>query len=66
MINGDKISVYSRILRTSRGILNEQFGEGGDRIVSRVLSELWRCGRFLGPELSNSNTAFILHRTQTP
>lgn len=24
------------------------------------------CGRFLGPELSNSKTASILHRTQTP
>ena len=23
------------------------------------------CGRFLGPELSNSKTASILHRTQT-
>ena len=23
-------------------------------------------GRFLGPELSNSKTASILHRTQTP
>lgn len=27
---------------------------------------LWGCGRFLGPELSNSKTASILHRTQTP
>lgn len=26
----------------------------------------WGCGRFLGPELSNSKTASILHRTQTP
>ena len=24
------------------------------------------CGRFLGPKLSNSKTASILHRTQTP
>ena len=24
------------------------------------------CGRFLGPELSNSKTASILHRTQPP
>ena len=28
--------------------------------------EVWGCGRFLGPELSNSKTASILHRTQTP
>ena len=28
--------------------------------------EIWGCGRFLGPELSNSKTASILHRTQTP
>ena len=33
------------------------------------LVEFWQdrgCGRFLGPELSNSKTASILHRTQTP
>ena len=28
--------------------------------------EVWGCGRFLGPELSNSKTASILHRTQPP
>ena len=32
----------------------------------RTLSWTWGCGRFLGPELSNSKTASIFHRTQTP
>ena len=30
-----------------------------------ILMGFWGCGRFLGPELSNSKTASILHRTQT-
>ena len=34
--------------------------------VQRSLSSSRGCGRFLGPELSNSKTASILHRTQTP
>ena len=29
-------------------------------------SAIGGCGRFLGPELSNSKTASILHLTQTP
>ena len=33
---------------------------------STLRSTVWGCGRFLGPELSNSKTASILHRTQTP
>ena len=32
----------------------------------RIWGFHWGCGRFLGPELSNSKTASILHRTQTP
>lgn len=36
-------------------------------VIELINSELLRgCGRFLGPELSNSKTASILHRTQTP
>ena len=34
--------------------------------VFYVDRKFWGCGRFLGPELSNSKTASILHRTQTP
>ena len=30
-----------------------------------ILMGFWGGGRFLGPELSNSKTASILHRTQT-
>ncbi|MCC2223085.1 lactate/malate family dehydrogenase, partial [Anthropogastromicrobium aceti] len=31
-----------------------------------IFKSIRGCGRFLGPELSNSKTASILHRTQTP
>ena len=34
--------------------------------ISKDAKMEWGCGRFLGPELSNSKTASILHRTQTP
>ena len=37
-----------------------------DRDAECVRTILWGCGRFLGPKLSNSKTASILHRTQTP
>ena len=41
-----------------------------DDFVAQIQNELKMngrgCGRFLGPELSNSKTASILHRTQTP
>lgn len=36
------------------------------RILNAILKLSGGCGRFLGPELSNSKTASILHRTQTP
>ena len=50
--------------------LYEKFGEGEYQDVlglckAATLAERG-CGRFLGPELSNSKTASILHRTQTP
>ena len=35
-------------------------------LLDREGKLVWGCGRFLGPELSNSKTASILHRTQTP
>ena len=37
-------------------------------VSSSFFAAIYRrgCGRFLGPELSNSKTASILHRTQTP
>ena len=39
---------------------------GGIIMVDSIFAIAWGCGRFLGPELSNSKTASILHRTQTP
>ena len=41
---------------------NRIFGRKGEK----AKFETRGCGRFLGPELSNSKTASILHRTQTP
>ena len=42
---------------------------GYQTTMSRMNDETWKyargCGRFLGPELSNSKTASILHWTQT-
>ena len=35
-------------------------------VINSLNSASGGCGRFLGPELSNSKTASILHRTQTP
>ena len=39
----------------------------GQALLAKKMGKTrWGCGRFLGPELSNSKTASILHRTQTP
>ena len=38
----------------------------GGNVNIKLPKKIWGCGRFLGPELSNSKTASILHRTQTP
>ncbi len=39
----------------------------GQALLAKKMGKTRRgCGRFLGPELSNSKTASILHRTQTP
>ena len=50
--------------------LYEKFGDGEYQDVLGLCKaatlEERGCGRFLGPELSNSKTASILHRTQTP
>lgn len=43
---------------------NDGNGEGWERHTAKSIHR--GCGRFLGPELSNSKTASILHRTQTP
>ena len=40
--------------------------EASNQILFGAGDKLRGCGRFLGPELSNSKTASILHRTQTP
>ena len=45
---------------------DEDYGDARISNMMALLKSDWGCGRFLGPELSNSKTASILHRTQTP
>ena len=48
------------------GLITYINGKQGKMQWRYLTSREWGCGRFLGPELSNSKTASILHRTQTP
>ena len=62
----DDYGISSQTIRegvlTAKKFSKIEHDEGlGDRMIWD-----WGCGRFLGPELSNSKTASILHRTQTP
>ncbi len=48
-------------------LIMQWLGEYAEWLFFRMTRIIrWGCGRFLGPELSNSKTASILHRTQTP
>ena len=58
--SGDTI-VFDSVSRMSRTAM-----EGFELYMALLNKGVDRgCGRFLGPELSNSKTASILHRTQT-
>ena len=62
----DLKATIANLTETLNEFKRKFFGISSEKSKKKQTDEPGGCGRFLGPELSNSKTASILHWTQTP